>query len=271
MTAAICNYPDGCDKPARKRGLCQGHYSAWYRHRPGEKCSECDMTAISHGLCSNHYGQHVRKFGKFPRQAPEDRFWAKVDKNGPVPDCRPELGPCWIWQGAPKQEGYGDFYYRGKHEYAHRLSYQWSVKPIPDGLHIDHLCRVRICVNPAHLEPVTVLENLMRGVGPRLTVERGRALKKCKNGHEFTEDNTYWSQRANGRWRRHCKQCMRDRQNDAYQRGKSGEGAPQRHPERWKETCKYGHELSGDNIYISPGGSRHCRECRRTKPWKDAA
>jgi HNH endonuclease len=229
------------------------------------------MTAISHGLCANHYGQHVRKHGKFDRISPEERFREKVNKNGPIPAYRPELGPCWIWQGAPKQEGYGTFYYEGRQQYAHRISYQWSVGPIPDGLQIDHLCRVHICVNPAHLEPVTNRENSLRGSGPRLTAERGRAVKKCKNGHEFTEENTYWSQRANGKWRRHCKQCWKDRTNRNYQRARDGEYTPQRHPERQKEVCKYGHRLSSDNLYISPSGSRHCRECRRTKPWRGAA
>lgn len=271
MTSETCGHESGCDKPARKRGLCQGHYSEWYRHRPGEKCSECDMAAISHGLCSNHYGQHVRKHGKFPRQTPQERFWAKVDKNGPVPEYKPELGPCWIWQGAPKREGYGEFHFEGRKQYAHRLSYQWSVRPIPDGLHIDHLCRVRICVNPAHLEPVTTLENTMRGDGPRLTGERGRTLPKCKHGHEFTEENTLWSQRANGRWRRQCKQCARDRAAGKYGLTKAGEHAPVRRPSNWKEVCKYGHRLEGDNLYIAPDGSRHCRECRRTKPWKTKA
>ena len=228
------------------------------------------MTAVSHGLCLNHYGRRVAKFGKFPRQTPQERFWAKVDKNGPVPEYKPELGPCWIWQGAPKREGYGEFYLEGRKQYAHRISYQWSVRPIPEGLHIDHLCRVHICVNPAHLEPVTVLENTIRGIGPRLTAERGRALPKCKNGHEFTEENTYWSQRANGRWHRHCKHCARDRQNGSYQDVKSGVRTPERRPERWKKTCKSNHRLEGDNLYIAPNGARQCRECKRAAKRRQA-
>lgn len=66
---------------------------------------------------------------------------------------------CWLWAGADNGDGYGKF--RG--EYAHRLSYKRHKGPIPDGMHLDHLCRVPCCVNPDHLEPVTNKENARRG------------------------------------------------------------------------------------------------------------
>lgn len=81
------------------------------------------------------------------------RFWSKVavDDSG-----------CWIWT-AGKVQGYGKLKVSGRHWRAHRYSWEMLVGPIPDGLELDHLCRVIACVNPAHLEPVTHRENLRRG------------------------------------------------------------------------------------------------------------
>jgi hypothetical protein len=109
------------------------------------------------------------------------RFWEKVNKNGPIPPDRPDLGPCWIWHGAITR-GYGTFRI-GKEvngtALAHRLSYQWLVGPLPDGLELDHLCFVRCCVNPAHLEPVTHSINLERGMARwNLTPEADVAKQK---------------------------------------------------------------------------------------------
>ena len=69
---------------------------------------------------------------------------------------------CWEWRAFIRPNGYGQF---NKNEYAHRVSYEEFVGPIPEGLVIDHLCRNRSCINPEHLEPVTQHENLLRGNG----------------------------------------------------------------------------------------------------------
>jgi hypothetical protein len=93
-----------------------------------------------------------------------ERFWSKVEKDGPVPDYEPTLGKCWIWTGAKNNKGYGN--YRLLHmkwaTTAHRVSYELCVGEIPNGLYLDHLCRVRSCVNPNHLEPVSNTENIHR-------------------------------------------------------------------------------------------------------------
>jgi hypothetical protein len=97
--------------------------------------------------------------------------------------------------------------------YAHRWSYEHFVGPIPEGLHIDHLCRVRRCVNPDHLEPVTPKENYLRGEGP---TARNSTKTHCKYGHKFDKSNTsvYGG-------RRHCNECGRRRQRK-YRQSKKG-------------------------------------------------
>ena len=82
-----------------------------------------------------------------------DRFWAKVQKTD----------TCWLWTAYRLPSGYGQFGLNGKMVYAHRWSYEQVHGPIPKGMHIDHLCRVKHCVNPDHLEVVTCRENAMRG------------------------------------------------------------------------------------------------------------
>lgn len=93
--------------------------------------------------------------------APE-RFWPKVDKDGPVPEHRPDLGPCWVWVAGGWKRGYGCFYHDNRMTRAHCFAYELLVGPVPDGLELDHLCRNKGCVNPTHLEPVTHDENIKR-------------------------------------------------------------------------------------------------------------
>lgn len=85
-----------------------------------------------------------------------ERFWQKVEKTS----------SCWLWRGHVKATGYGQVAFeRGpvkKKFLAHRVSYELLVGPVPQGLTLDHLCKVRRCVNPAHLEPVTQKENARR-------------------------------------------------------------------------------------------------------------
>lgn len=112
--------------------------------------------------------------------------------------------PCWIWNLAVNDSGYGVVGQGGKMLRAHRVYYEKACGPIPSGLVLDHLCRVRSCVNPDHLEPVTRGENVMRGS----TLPALNATKThCPNNHPYDEANT----RINKRGSRSCRACDRER------------------------------------------------------------
>ena len=157
---------DGCDKKHCGKGFCEKHYRyEWNKNRrPYKPCSRdgCDKTVIAKNLCSYHYAnqRHLEKMAANPPLTTFQRFEAKVNKDGPVSEL---IGTkCWLWVGATKRDGYSSFRFEGKTSGAHIYSYRHFKGEIPKGLEIDHLCFVRNCVNPEHLEAVTTSENVLR-------------------------------------------------------------------------------------------------------------
>ena len=137
MPNATCSI-DGCEKPVHARGWCRNHYMNWHR-------------------CGNPRGTRLTL---------DEKMTLLIDKD--------RSDGCWLWRGKCLASGYGYLSVEGQTTFAHRVSYEYHVGPIPEGLHIDHLCRVRNCVNPEHLEPVTHKENHRRGM--RATASGSNAI-----------------------------------------------------------------------------------------------
>jgi hypothetical protein len=101
---------------------------------------------------------------------------------------------CWFWPGSKNSLGYG-FY--GKIS-VHRMVYEYFCGPVPGGMELDHTCANPSCCNPIHLEPVTHKENIVR------RYKRRGILTHCRNGHEYTLDNSYYT-----KTRRYCRACRK--------------------------------------------------------------
>ena len=168
-TEVLCTF-EGCGKPKKARGLCGGH---WLQQKLGRTLTPIARPATT----LERLMLRVRK-----------------DENG-----------CWRWTGCKHKEGYG-FTQAAGEKLAHRAVYVLIRGPIPPGLTLDHLCRVRDCVNPDHLDPCDIGTNYRRAMPFR------KPKRFCPRGHEYTPDNVV-------RWRngwRHCKTCGRERQRVGY-------------------------------------------------------
>lgn len=199
MQATQCSI-DGCGKPAKARSWCGMHWWRWRNHgdanwtppSPSAECSveDCDAEPMTRGMCVKHYARlkrtgitELRDLNETLEQATE-RFWAKVDKSA---------GPtgCWPWLGTVTNAGYGQFRYLRRWG-AHRFAYESAKGPIPNGLTIDHVkawgCARTDCCNPAHLEAVTMAENLRRSEAASAVNSRKTECLRCGSAYDSDAD-----------------------------------------------------------------------------------
>ena len=165
----------------------------------------CQRMAKVRGFCKIHYnGARNRGLPNLPRLSLLERFESKY-----IPE---PMSGCWIWIASlagrdykKEGKGYGQFVTElGR--IAHRVAYQLYRGPIPAGLQLDHLCVNPGCVNPWHLEAVTLAENLLRGVNPPA---RNKRKTHCNNGHELSGTNLVLTNK--GCWRK-CRICYNQMQ-----------------------------------------------------------
>lgn len=145
---------------------------------------DCNRPFYGRNRCKRHYmlAWKAGELRPLPQRTAEDRFWAKVEKTA----------ACWLWTGSLNR-GYGHFHVsRGSTTTGHRFAYELLVGPVPDGLELDHICKIKRCVNPAHLEPVPHIENSRRATFEPV----------CRCGQEKYIDATN---------RPRCRECERRR------------------------------------------------------------
>lgn len=144
-------------------------------------CTTCNGTFTSRSDTGARYCSVRCARAARPAWPLSERFWSKVEKTGPVPAHSPELGPCWLWTGKPAQTGYGVItVWREERGYrsvgAHRIVWELTQGPVPNGSFCLHKCDVPLCVNPSHLYLGTQADNV------RDEVDRGRIARGDRSG-----------------------------------------------------------------------------------------
>lgn len=156
---------------------------------------------MSDGLCECGCGDVAKPGNRFIHG--HHRRGVRSRTMGWTVEDRGFTSPCWMWSGYRQQHGYGVVSNgRSKKTVAHRAVYEEMVGPIPEGMELDHLCRQRGCVNPAHLEPVTRQENVLRGTS---FAARNATKTECPKGHPYDETNTLIDTAGS----RRCRACRR--------------------------------------------------------------
>jgi HNH endonuclease len=237
---------------------------------PASLCSNCGKRPVlvkKVMLCSGCYYRQKRhgtlEYLRLPQGSTAlERFEFYVVRSS-------EPGGCWIWHGPVNSSeagrDYGRIWDGNRYALAHRWSYEHFVKPIPDGLEIDHACETPRCVRPDHLEPVTHPVNVKRGkrwpVNPG--VPRAERVKPDINRPNCPKCGTPYTTFSNGS--RRCGSCFNE-----YARGwtrrtgrVTGEGKGARQRERTH--CPAEHEYTPENTYVDPKGRRDCKKCRKRR------
>lgn len=158
QSTRTCSFP-GCDNPHKARGLCDGHYK------------------------QNRKGWTLRPL--LSQVTLEQRFWAKVQKSE----------NCWAWTALTNSDGYGHIWVDGRYRRAHRVAWEMTNGPIPEGMDLDHRCGNRACVNPDHLRVTTRSQNGQHRTGSQCNNTSG------VRGVTWRKDKNTWRARAtlNGR------------------------------------------------------------------------
>lgn len=228
---------DGCKDPVlvKKRRLCRKHYTRWQRY------------GTPHGLSQNRRPPM--------RMSPEERFdWYTVQE-----------GEHWMWTGPTIGRevcDYGRIYLgpdaKPRTELAHRWAYRRFIAEIPDGCELDHIpeCRITLCCNPWHLEPVPHKINVLRGMSPSAEHARKDACPKCGGPYTVLGDG-----------RRECRPCVNASARDWTRRTGRVTGEGRAAQQRAKTHCPAGHEYTEENTYRPPKNPnrRDCLTCRRER------
>lgn len=233
-------------------------------------CQECggpSARPLTRGRCPTCYARHLRALktaGTFESRYKQSRHTRPV-KDRILEKTTPGWGGCIIWTGGTS-DGYGVLSVNSFGRVAHRALYEILIGPVPEGMELDHTCHTesldcpggrcihRRCVNPHHLEPVTPVENKMRGRSP---VVANAFKTHCPQGHEYTDENTY--RKSNGQ--RLCRECRRAQHQAAYVKRPREPRVRKELPERTH--CRNGHLQDQATAFVDSAGKRRCRECRR--------
>lgn len=185
-----------------------------------------------------------------------ENFLAKIVKDATT--------GCWNWSGHRNIKGYGQFRWSSDTKIspspAHRISYQLSIGPILDSLHIHHKCENPACVNPEHLEPIT--PGAHSSITNYKTTYIRNVATHCGKGHEFTPENTGRVESGLRRGQRFCRECARIREEEqaAVRKGAIGP--------KLLTHCQNGHEFTPENTIhkiIRGRTARQCLQCRRER------
>lgn len=194
MMIPNCSIPD-CDGQAKARGWCWRHLQRWYRH--GDALYEPPPRVFKPKRIRPTWVQRIFAYVRI-------------------------TDDCWLWLGSTTPQGYARAWSgRGRVEYVHRMVYELCVGPIPDGLTINHLCRVRHCIHPEHLDVVSLQTNVLRS--PIAQAAMNAAKTHCKWGHPFSSENTY--RPPNHPRSRVCRTCVIAKNAACYRRKKEQRAA----------------------------------------------